>query len=159
MQGTINGIGERCGNANLVSLIPTLALKPYFADRFDIGIDAEKLKSVSRLSHAFDELLNRAPESQAPYVGSSAFATKAGIHASALIKDPAIAEGIEEIVLMGGAYFEVGNITPAAEFNIYVDPEAAAHVFASGIKLTVAPLDLTHKMLTAQDWIASLRAL
>ena len=94
MQGTINGIGERCGNANLVSLIPTLALKPYFADRFDIGIDAEKLKSVSRLSHAFDELLNRAPESQAPYVGSSAFATKAGIHASALIKDPSTYEHV-----------------------------------------------------------------
>ncbi|MCJ8309747.1 MAG: citramalate synthase [Rhizobiaceae bacterium] len=94
VQGTINGIGERCGNANLVSLIPTLALKPYFADRFDIGIDAEKLKSVSRLSHAFDELLNRAPESQAPYVGSSAFATKAGIHASALIKDPSTYEHV-----------------------------------------------------------------
>lgn len=94
VQGTINGIGERCGNANLVSLIPTLALKPHFADRFEIGIDAEKLKSISRLSHAFDELLNRAPESQAPYVGSSAFATKAGIHASALIKDPSTYEHV-----------------------------------------------------------------
>lgn len=79
--------------------------------------------------------------------------------ASALIQAPEIAAGIQEIVLMGGAYFEVGNITPAAEFNIYVDPEAAAHVFASGIKLTVAPLDLTHKMLTSPDWIAQLRAL
>jgi len=79
--------------------------------------------------------------------------------ASALIQDPGIADGIEEIVLMGGAYFEVGNITPAAEFNIYVDPEAAAQVFASGIKLTVASLDLTHKMLTSQAWISSLRAL
>ncbi|WP_147124632.1 nucleoside hydrolase [Shimia ponticola] len=79
--------------------------------------------------------------------------------ASALIQDPEIAEGIQEIVLMGGAYFEVGNITPAAEFNIFVDPEAAAHVFGSGIKLTVASLDLTHKMLTSQDWIAGLRAL
>lgn len=94
VQGTLNGIGERCGNANLISLIPTLALKPHFAERFEIGIGAEKLKTISRLSHAFDELLNRAPESQAPYVGSSAFATKAGIHASALMKDPATYEHV-----------------------------------------------------------------
>ncbi|MEZ5803533.1 MAG: citramalate synthase [Rhizobiaceae bacterium] len=87
-QGTLNGIGERCGNANLVTLIPTLALKPYFAGRFELGIDAETLKGISRLSRAFDELLNRAPEDQAPYVGASAFATKAGIHASALLKEP-----------------------------------------------------------------------
>ncbi len=95
VQGTINGIGERCGNANLMSLIPTLALKPYYADRFEIGISAEKLASISALSHRFDELLNRAPYSQAPYVGSSAFATKAGIHASALIKDPSTYEHVE----------------------------------------------------------------
>lgn len=88
VQGTINGIGERCGNANLITLIPTLALKPHYAEKYEIKIDAEKLKTISRLSHAFDELLNRAPESQSPYVGSSAFATKAGIHASALMKDP-----------------------------------------------------------------------
>lgn len=94
VQGTINGIGERCGNANLISLIPTLALKPHYADRFDIGITAEKLAGISRLSRTFDELLNRAPYSQAPYVGSSAFATKAGIHASALIKDPSTYEHV-----------------------------------------------------------------
>jgi 2-isopropylmalate synthase len=88
VQGTLNGIGERCGNANLITIIPTLALKPVFADRFETGITAEQLAGISRLSRAFDELLNRAPEAQAPYVGSSAFATKAGIHASALLKDP-----------------------------------------------------------------------
>jgi 2-isopropylmalate synthase len=88
IQGTLNGIGERCGNANLVTLVGTLALKPIFADRFDIGIGAEKLEGLTRLSHAFDELLNRPPATQSPYVGASAFATKAGIHASALIKDP-----------------------------------------------------------------------
>jgi len=88
VQGTLNGIGERCGNANLVTLIPTLLLKPYFADRFELSISREALAGISRLSHAFDELLNRAPEKQAPYVGSSAFATKAGIHASALLKEP-----------------------------------------------------------------------
>jgi 2-isopropylmalate synthase len=94
IQGTLNGIGERCGNANLITVIPTLALKPAFADRFVTGISAEALTGVSRLSRAFDELLNRAPEAQAPYVGSSAFATKAGIHASALAKEPATYEHV-----------------------------------------------------------------
>jgi len=88
VQGTLNGLGERCGNANLVSLIPTLALKPDFADRFEIGVSRESLRSISKVSHTLDELLNRAPDRHAPYVGASAFATKAGIHASALAKDP-----------------------------------------------------------------------
>jgi 2-isopropylmalate synthase len=88
VQGTLNGIGERCGNANLVSLIPTLLLKPAYADRFEIGIDEDGLADLSTLSHRFDELVNRAPNRQAPYVGASAFTTKAGIHASAILKDP-----------------------------------------------------------------------
>jgi 2-isopropylmalate synthase len=88
IQGTLNGIGERCGNANLVTILPTLMLKPAFADRFETGIPEDALAGIARLSHAFDELLNRAPDHQAPYVGASAFATKAGIHASALLKDP-----------------------------------------------------------------------
>ena len=95
VQGTVNGIGERCGNANLISLIPTLALKPHYSDRFEISIGQDKLKDITRLSRTFDELLNRAPHSQAPYAGSSAFATKAGIHASALIKDPSTYEHVE----------------------------------------------------------------
>ncbi|MGD0565629.1 MAG: citramalate synthase [Roseiarcus sp.] len=88
IQGTLNGLGERCGNANLVSLIPTLALKSDLAQRFEIGVSEESLREISKISHAFDELLNRAPDRHAPYVGASAFATKAGIHASALAKDP-----------------------------------------------------------------------
>ena len=88
IQGTLNGIGERCGNANLVTLIPTLALKDAYAERFSIGIDTEDLTGLTKLAHTFDELLNRSPDHQAPYVGASAFATKAGIHASALLKDP-----------------------------------------------------------------------
>ena len=88
VQGTLNGIGERCGNANLISILPTLVLKPVYADRFETRITPEKLEGISRLSHSFDELLNRAPEQQAPYVGASAFATKAGIHASAILKEP-----------------------------------------------------------------------
>lgn len=70
--------------------------------------------------------------------------------AMALVKQPAIAKRLNRIVMMGGAYFEVGNITPAAEFNIYVDPQAADVVFRSGVPLTVAPLDLTHRMLTTE---------
>ncbi len=88
IQGTLNGIGERCGNANLVTLIPTLALKETYSRRFETAIDSERLTNLTRLSHAFDELLNRSPDHQMPYVGASAFATKAGIHASALLKDP-----------------------------------------------------------------------
>src|SRR3990170_1403424 len=94
IQGTLNGIGERCGNANLVSIVPTLLLKPAFSNRFETGISADALAGISRLSRAFDELLNRAPEAQAPYVGASAFATKAGIHASALAKEPATYEHV-----------------------------------------------------------------
>ena len=88
MQGTLNGLGERCGNANLVTLIPTLALKPELAERFETGVTPEALRQITHVSRAFDEMLNRAPNRYAPYVGASAFATKAGIHASALAKDP-----------------------------------------------------------------------
>ncbi|WP_113448801.1 citramalate synthase [Rhizobium cremeum] len=95
IQGTLNGIGERCGNANLVTIIPTLCLKDTYASRFTTAIDTEKLVELTRLSHAFDELLNRSPDHQAPYVGASAFATKAGIHASALLKDPKTYEHVE----------------------------------------------------------------
>jgi 2-isopropylmalate synthase len=87
IQGTLNGLGERCGNANLVSIIPTLKLKPDYAEQFEIGVSEEKLKSLTQVSHALDELLNRAPNRHAPYVGESAFATKAGIHASAIVKE------------------------------------------------------------------------
>jgi purine nucleosidase len=79
--------------------------------------------------------------------------------ATAFLKAPDIIGRIQEIVLMGGAYFEVGNITPAAEFNIYVDPEAAAIVFKSGVPLVVLPLDVTHKALTTAARIAAFRAM
>jgi len=88
IQGTLNGIGERCGNANLVSLIGTLATKPHYKDRFETGVNERCLKELTSVSRGFDELLNRSPHAQAPYVGKSAFATKAGIHASALLKEP-----------------------------------------------------------------------
>ncbi|MEM5468530.1 nucleoside hydrolase [Celeribacter marinus] len=78
--------------------------------------------------------------------------------ATAFTKAPDIIERVQEIVLMGGAYFEVGNITPAAEFNIYVDPEAADIVFKSGAKLTVMPLDVTHKVLVTKPRLEAFMA-
>ncbi len=79
--------------------------------------------------------------------------------AAAFLKAPDVVERVARIVLMGGAYFEVGNITPAAEFNIYVDPEAAEIVFGSGVPLVVMPLDVTHKALTSRAWVEQMRAL
>jgi 2-isopropylmalate synthase len=99
IQGTLNGLGERCGNANLVSIIPTLKLKSEFAHKFEIAVSDDKLKTLVHASHALDEMLNRAPNRHAPYVGESAFATKAGIHASAILKEPETYEHVRpEIV-------------------------------------------------------------
>ncbi|PJF10985.1 nucleoside hydrolase [Pseudorhodobacter sp. MZDSW-24AT] len=79
--------------------------------------------------------------------------------ATAFQRAPDIIARVQEIVLMGGAYFEVGNITPAAEFNIYVDPQAADMVFKSGIPIVVMPLDVTHKALATAPRIEAFRAL
>ncbi|SDE26693.1 purine nucleosidase [Paracoccus isoporae] len=79
--------------------------------------------------------------------------------ATAFSRAPDIIERVQQIVLMGGAYFEVGNVTPAAEFNIYVDPEAAERIFDSGCEIVVMPLDVTHRALTSAEWIAGLRGL
>ena len=79
--------------------------------------------------------------------------------AAAFQRAPDIVERVQEIVLMGGAYFEGGNITPSAEFNIYVDPEAAKIVFASGAPLVVMPLDVTHKALTSRAWVEGMAAM
>jgi 2-isopropylmalate synthase len=95
IQGTLNGLGERCGNANLVSIIPTLKLKDEYAEKFDLGVSNDALGHIARVSHALDDLLNRASDRHAPYVGESAFATKAGIHASAIMKDPASYDHVE----------------------------------------------------------------
>src|SRR5690606_35967503 len=88
VQGTLNGLGERCGNATIVSLIPSLLLKPELAERFEIGVTSAQLKRLVHVSRTLDEVLNRAPNRYQPYVGESAFASKAGIHVSAILKDP-----------------------------------------------------------------------
>ena len=99
VQGTINGLGERCGNANLVSIIPTLLLKPYFKDNFELTISVDNLKLLTDLSRLQDEILNRSSNRNAPYVGASAFAHKGGLHASAVNKDPKTYEHIEPSIV------------------------------------------------------------
>src|SRR3974390_1967168 len=94
IQGTLNGLGERCGNANLVSIIPTLLLKDEFAAGFETKVTPRRLEKLTHPSRPLREILNRAPNRHAPYVGESAFATKAGIHASALLKEPATYEHV-----------------------------------------------------------------
>jgi 2-isopropylmalate synthase len=121
IQGTLNGLGERCGNANLVTLIPTLKLKPEFADHFETGVTDEALAGLSALSRGFDELLNRVPNRQSPYVGVSAFATKAGIHASALIKDPKTYEHIPPELV--GNRRQVLVSTQAGKSNVLAELE------------------------------------
>ena len=88
VQGTLNGLGERCGNANLVSLLPTLMLKAPYKDIVETGVTEEGLTRLSSVSRLLDEILNRAPDRHAPYVGASAFAHKGGLHVSAVQKDP-----------------------------------------------------------------------
>jgi 2-isopropylmalate synthase len=95
IQGTLNGLGERCGNANLVTLVGALKLKDAYAGRFEIGVSDETLGDLTLVSRQVDEILNRQPNRHAPFVGASAFATKAGIHASAVVKDPRTYEHVE----------------------------------------------------------------
>ena len=94
VQGTLNGLGERCGNANLVSLIPTLLLKEPYATAFETGIALDGLARLLAVSRRLDDILNRVPRREAPYVGASAFAHKAGLHASAVLKDPGLYEHV-----------------------------------------------------------------
>ena len=95
IQGTINGLGERCGNANLMSIIPTLCLKRSFSDKFNVNISKEKLSSLTECSRLLDEILNRKPNKNMAYVGASAFSHKGGLHVSAVKKDPKTYEHID----------------------------------------------------------------
>jgi len=94
IQGTLNGLGERCGNANLVSIIPTLLLKEPFKSRFEIGVSEGHLAELTKTSRMLDDILNRVPNRAAAYVGASAFTHKAGLHASAILKDPTTYEHV-----------------------------------------------------------------
>ena len=130
VQGTLNGLGERCGNADLVSLIPSFLLKDEYADRYETGIDAERLKLLAPTAHLLDELLNRAPNRHAPYVGASAFAHKGGLHVSAVLKDPRTYEHIEpelvgnaRVVLVSDQSGRSNILARLREVGLTVDPK------------------------------------
>ena len=111
VQGTINGLGERCGNANLISLLPSFVLKKSFSDNFEININKNKIKTLTECSRLLDEILNKKSNRRAAYVGPSAFAHKGGLHVSAVSKDPKTYEHIDPSL--------VGNIR-----NIIVSDQA-----------------------------------
>jgi len=127
IQGTLNGLGERCGNANLCSLIPTLKLKKEFSDRFEIGVSDEKLATLVQASRALDDILNRSPDRHAPYVGESAFVTKTGIHASAIMKDPHSYEHVFPETV--GNYRKVLVSDQAGRSNVVAELERAGIPF------------------------------
>ncbi|MDB2647744.1 citramalate synthase [Candidatus Pelagibacter bacterium] len=121
IQGTINGLGERCGNANLMSLIPSLFLKKDFSEKFELNIKRENLKNLTQCSRLLDELLNTKPNKHLPYVGASAFSHKGGMHVSAVQKDPKTYEHIDPE--------EVGNSR-----NIIVSDQAGQSNIMSRLK-------------------------
>ena len=94
IQGTINGLGERCGNANLMSIIPTIHLKEFFSKNFETNIKNENINKLTQCSRLLDEILNRKPNQHLPYVGAAAFSHKGGLHVSAVQKDPKTYEHI-----------------------------------------------------------------
>ena len=126
VQGTLNGLGERCGNANLVSLIPTLKLKL----GYEVGVTDEALRRLTHLSRTFDEQLNRTPNRHAAYVGASAFAHKAGLHASAVAKNPSFYEHVDPAlvgnsrdVLVSDQAGRSNLLFRFAEMGLDIDPD------------------------------------
>ncbi len=125
VQGTLNGLGERCGNANLISIIPSLVLKM----GFETGITPENLKRLTQVSHALDERLNRAPDRGAPYVGERAFSHKGGLHVSAVEKDPRSYEHVQPDLIGNRRHVVVSDQSGRAnvlanfrDFGLAVDP-------------------------------------
>lgn len=109
VQGTLNGLGERCGNANLITLIPTLLLKEPYKSTLQTGVTTDALAGLVKTSRTLDDILNRVPQRAAPYVGASAFAHKAGLHASAILKDPATYEHIAPEVVGNARIVPMSN--------------------------------------------------
>ena len=139
VQGTLNGLGERCGNANLVSLIPTLLLKEPYASRFEIGVSREGLAGLTRVSRLLDDILNRVPDRRAPYVGASAFTHKAGLHASAILKDPATYEHVPPEVVGNARVIPMSN--QAGQSNLRERLAQAGIAVAAGDPRLAAILD------------------
>lgn len=109
IQGTLNGLGERCGNASLTSVIPILLLKEPFASQFETGVSLDSLPSLTRISRQLDDILNRVPQRNRPFTGASAFAHKAGLHVSALLKDPSTYEHIDPAIVGNDRVIPMSN--------------------------------------------------
>ncbi|SNS74264.1 citramalate synthase [Tropicimonas sediminicola] len=140
IQGTLNGLGERCGNANLVSLIPTLLLKEPYASRYETAVTPEGLASLTRASRMMDDILNRVPFRGAPYVGASAFAHKAGLHASAMLKDPSTYEHVDPSLVGNERIIPMSN--QAGQSNLRRRLEEAGLVVEPGDPALGRILDL-----------------
>lgn len=123
IQGTLNGLGERCGNANLTTLIPTLLLKEPYASKLETGVTHQALAGLLKTSRMLDDILNRVPLRSAPYVGASAFAHKAGLHASAILKDPTTYEHIDPALVGNERVIPMSN--QAGQSNLRARLEAA----------------------------------
>ncbi len=130
VQGTINGYGERCGNANLVSIIPSLALKMGYE-----VLDPGKVGEITTLSHYVAEMANLPPDQWAPYVGHNAFAHKGGMHTSAILHDPATYEHLDPVLIGNERHVAVSELsgrgtilTKAHEFGVEVDSEQIKHI-------------------------------
>jgi 2-isopropylmalate synthase len=130
VQGTLNGLGERCGNANLCALLPNLLLKEPYASQFETGISRENLARLTQVSRMLDEILNRAPNRHAAFVGPSAFAHKGGLHSSAVLKDPRTYEhvppesvGNARKILVSDQAGRSNVLARLAELGIDVDPK------------------------------------
>jgi 2-isopropylmalate synthase len=130
LQGTLNGLGERCGNANLCSVIPNLLLKEPYASQFETGIGREQLARLTHVSRLLDEILNRAPNRHAAYVGPSAFTHKGGLHSSAVLKDPRTYEHVPPDSVGNARVIPVSDqsgrsnvLARFAEVGIHIDPK------------------------------------
>jgi len=128
VQGTINGLGERCGNANLMSIIPTLFLKKSLSDKYEINIKKEKLSSLTECSRLLDEILNRKSNKNMAYVGASAFSHKGGLHVSAVKKDPKTYEHVDPKLIGNHRNIVVSNqagrsniLSRLEEYGIKID--------------------------------------
>ncbi|XDA99547.1 citramalate synthase [Sulfitobacter sp. LCG007] len=130
VQGTLNGLGERCGNANLTALIPILLLKEPYASRYETGVTKEALRGLTRISRSLDEILNRVPKRQAAFVGSSAFAHKAGLHASAMLKDPSTYEHVDPALVGNARIIPMSN--QAGQSNLRERLQAAGIAVRKG---------------------------
>jgi 2-isopropylmalate synthase len=137
VQGTLNGLGERCGNANLVSLIPTLMLKM----GYETGVTEAGLRHLTDLSRALDERLNRIPDRHAAYVGACAFTHKAGLHASAVAKDPRAYEHVPPETVGNRRHIAVSDqagranlLTRLSEIGLAAPGEAAIRDLLAAVK-------------------------